>query len=189
MIDLEKNEQILLSARRHWFFLFAKLFPLLPLAGIPVFIAIVLSILGKVDPAASNLAGMFYRVQGGSSAFVIFILISWFLFLWIAAFVIWTDYYLDVLIVTDHRVINVEQKGLFKRETSSLHLDKIQDVSVDISGMLATFLSFGRLRIQTASEVGEFTLNGIKDPIAVKNLILEQHEKAMTKLRTVRIEQ
>lgn len=101
----------------------------------------------------------------------------------------WTDFYLDVLVVTDHRIINIEQKALFARETSSLHLDKIQDVSVEVFGILATFLSFGNLKIQTAGEMEEFIIKGIKDPDAIKQTILEQHEKAMIKLRTVRIEQ
>jgi uncharacterized membrane protein YdbT with pleckstrin-like domain len=188
MIDLENNEKILLQARRHGFFLFTRLIALFPLVAIPIIFVIGMQRFGGSDPEASPLAGIFYHADGSGTAFVIFLLFSWLLSVWIGAFVVWTDYYLDVLAVTDHRLINIEQKGLFSRETSSLHLDKIQDVSVEINGLLATFLSFGSLRVQTAGEVEEFVLHGIKDPNAIKKLILEQHERAMTKLRTVRIE-
>jgi hypothetical protein len=179
MIDLETNEKILLQGRRHWFFLVTRLFALLPLVLLPVII---------IFFASGTSTEYFSFTQKSGTAFIIFLLFTWLLFLWISAFIMWTDFYLDVLIVTDHRVINIEQKALFARETSSLHLDKIQDVSVEVFGMLATFLSFGNLKIQTAGEVEEFVIKGIKNPDAIKQLILEQHEKAMTKLRTVRIE-
>jgi uncharacterized membrane protein YdbT with pleckstrin-like domain len=188
MIDLEKNENVLLTARRHVFFLFVKLASLLPLIIIPLVIIFVVETIENFNPDVASFTKTFYNVQGGGSALVIFLLFTWLLFIWIGAFVIWTDYYLDVLVVTDHRVINIEQKALFSRETSSLHLDKIQDVSVEITGVVATFLNFGSLRIQTAGEVEEFVLKGIKDPNGIKKVILEQHEVAMTKLRTVRIE-
>ena len=181
MIDLEQNEQVLLQARRHWYFLLQRLLPMLPLVFIPIIVIVLL-------PVASAHLPNLYHTSAGSSAFIIFILFSFFLFLWISAFTMWTNYYLDVLVVTDRRVINIEQQALFKRETSSLELDKIQDVSVEIFGVLATFLSFGNLRIQTAGKVEEFIINGIKDPDAVKDFILEQHEKALAKLQTVRIE-
>jgi uncharacterized membrane protein YdbT with pleckstrin-like domain len=179
MIDLEKNETILLQARRHWFFLVTKLFALLPL----VIISFVIIFFTE-----SSGAEYFSFTQKNGTAFIVFLLFTWLLFLWVIAFIMWTNFYLDVLIVTDHRIINIEQKALFARETSSLHLDKVQDVSVEVFGLLATFLSFGNLKIQTAGEVGEFIIKGIKNPDATKQTILEQHEKAMTKLRTVRIE-
>ncbi|MCK9352076.1 MAG: PH domain-containing protein [Candidatus Paceibacterota bacterium] len=178
MIDLEQNEKILLHARRHWFFLFQKILSLIPLVVIPVIV--IFSVPMTVDSFSFS--------EKSGVALIIFFLFSWLLCIWITSFIMWTDFYLDVLIVTDHRVINVEQKALFSRETSSLHLDKIQDVSVDVHGVIATFLSFGTLRIQTAGETGEFGIKGIKEPDQVKKIILEQHEKAMAKLRTVRIE-
>lgn len=188
MIDLENNEKILLQARRHGFFLFTRLIALFPLVAVPVLLVIGMQKFGDSGSGTSPLAGIFYHTDGSGTALVVFLLFAWLLFVWISAFIMWTDYYLDVLVVTDHRLINIEQKGLFSRETSSLHLDKIQDVSVEINGLLATFLSFGVLRVQTAGEVEQFVLHGIKNPNVIKKLMLEQHEKAMTKLRTVRIE-
>jgi len=190
MVDLEQNEQILLTARRHWFTLFLRLIPLLFFAIVPILIIVVLQIVGGIAENSLTSGGQNLFAQGGSlPALIIFLLFSWLLCIWIAIFTVWTDYYLDILLVTDHRIINVEQKALFSREIASLHLDKIQDVTIDINGFLATFLLFGNLRIQTAGEVEEFVIRGIKDPTTIKNTILEQHEKAMAKLRVVRIEQ
>ncbi|MFA5831714.1 MAG: PH domain-containing protein [Candidatus Paceibacterota bacterium] len=189
MIDLEQNEQVLLTSRRHWFTLFVRLFPLLLFAIVPIVIIAALQVLGSIAENSLTAGGKnFFPLSGSMPALIIFLLFSWLLCVWIGAFIIWTDYYLDVLIVTDHRIINVEQKALFSREIASLHLDKIQDVTIDINGVLATFLIFGDLRIQTAGEVEEFVIRNVKDPTTIKNVILEQHEKAMKKLRVVRIE-
>jgi len=188
MVDLEHNEKIITTARRHWFVLAAKLLPLIPLALIPVAVIVIVEVLGETAPGSVlTFSETFFKLGGGGTAFVIFLLFSWFLLLWIGAFIIWTDYYLDALVITDHRVINIEQKGLFSRETSSLHLDKIQDVTIDISGILPTFLSFGNMRIQTAGEMEEFVIHSIREPEKLKSIILEAHEKAEAKNRVVTI--
>jgi uncharacterized membrane protein YdbT with pleckstrin-like domain len=188
MVDLEQNEKIITTARRHWFVLLARLVPFVLLAIIPVFLIIVVEIMGAAYPdSIITVSQAFFKHSGSGSAFVIFLLFSWLLFLWVGAFVTWTDYFLDVLVITDHRVINIEQKGLFSRETSSLHLDKIQDVTIDVSGILPTFLSFGNMRVQTAGEMEEFSIHAIRNPEKLKAIILEAHEKAEAKNREVTI--
>lgn len=188
MIDLEIGEKILLRARRHWFFFATKIIALVPLVAIPIILIATTKALSTTNPEAFSYLNNFYNTENGSSALVIFLLFSWFLGLWIVAFIMWTNYYLDVLIVTDRRVINIEQKALFSRETSSMSLDKIQDVSTEIDGILATFLAFGSLRIQTAGEVEQFVLHGLKNPNEVKALILEEHERESNRLRKVVVE-
>lgn len=96
-----------------------------------------------------------------------------FLFLWLLFFVIWIDYYFDVWIVTNERIINIEQKGLFTRVVSELELEKIQDVTTDVRGVIPTFLNYGNLLIQTAGERERFIFRNIPDPYAVKDLIMK----------------
>jgi uncharacterized membrane protein YdbT with pleckstrin-like domain len=180
MIALEQNETILLRGRRHWFILALRLLPLIPFVLIPL---VVFGILGTIPLQIDSLV----EVSGNGSSFAVFILFSWFLFVWIGGFIIWTDYFLDVLVVTDKRIINIEQKGLFSRETASLRLDKIQDITIDINGILATFLSFGNIRIQTAGEQEEFMIRYIKNPESLKSAILKEHNRVVEELREVRI--
>lgn len=180
MITLEPNESIVLQVRRHWFSLFLRLLPLVLCAVIPIFLfGFVQTLLFK--------GGGFGNENAGELSFSVFLLFSWILFVWIGAFVVWTDYFLDVLVVTNKRIINTEQKALFSREISSLRLDKIQDVTIDISGILATFLLFGNIRIQTAGEQEEFMIRFIKDPESLKNTILKEHDRVIEELREVRI--
>lgn len=180
MIALESNEIIILRGRRHWFILALRLLPLVPFIFIPLLIFGIASTL----PSQTD---SLIKMSGNGATFAIFILFSWFLFVWIGAFIIWTDYFLDVLVVTNKRIINIEQKALFSREIASLRLDKIQDITIDISGILATFLSFGNMRIQTAGEQEEFLIRFIQNPEVLKNIILKEHNRVVEELREVRI--
>lgn len=66
------------------------------------------------------------------------------------------DYYLDVYIITNERIVNIEQNGFFKREISELHLHQIQDVSAKVNGFLPTIMHYGDVFIQTAAERENF---------------------------------
>lgn len=180
MINLEPDETIVLRGRRHWFVLALRLLPLIPFVIIPLIVFALLH-------AMTADTGSFIKIGGNESAFAVFIIFSWFLLVWIGAFIIWTDYFLDVLVITDKRIINIEQKALFSREIASLRLDKIQDITIDISGILATFLSFGNMRIQTAGEQEEFLIRFIQNPESLKKTILREHNRVVEELREVRI--
>ena len=83
-----------------------------------------------------------------------------------------TEYYLDVLVITSKRIIHADQKSLFSRNTSTLELEKIQDVTVEVDGFLETILGFGTVRIQTAGEMKDFVLHQAHHPETVKEEIL-----------------
>jgi uncharacterized membrane protein YdbT with pleckstrin-like domain len=96
-----------------------------------------------------------------------------FIFTWITFFIIWIDYYFDVWIVTNQRIVNIEQKGMFSRVVSELELEKIQDVTTDVRGVIPTFLNYGDLMVQTAAERERFRFRKVPDPYAVKDLIMK----------------
>lgn len=97
--------------------------------------------------------------------------------IWIISFLIWIDYYLDVWIITDKRIVNIEQKGLFSRFISELELEKIQDISTDVRGVIPTFLNYGDLQVQTAAEKEKFLFHNIPDPYSVKDMIMKLQKK------------
>jgi uncharacterized membrane protein YdbT with pleckstrin-like domain len=103
------------------------------------------------------------------------------LVVWIAFFVLWTDYYLDVWYVTNERIIAVEQKGLFWREIIDLRYEKVQDVTVEISGIISTLLDFGDLHVQTAGVGREIILRKAAKPDEAKRIILYEHSKTLEK--------
>lgn len=174
MIKLEENENIVLEIRKHWFILFfeALFLVLLILVSVMVFF-------GAENFSVSRTVDWQIKLVVAS---------TWFLFIWIIFFIVWTDYYLDIFIITNKRIIDMEQKGLFSREISTLRLDRIQDVKVEVHGLIATLLKFGNINIQTAGEEKEFVLKGLPQPYKIKEAIMAEYDKAVEKMRTVKIE-
>lgn len=164
-----ENEQIILFLRRHWFIFFMRL------------LLIVIAIVGLVliyfffNALNSNIKeSEFYNLLlfGESLAT---------LFIWNFFFILWLDFYLDVWIVTNERIINIEQRGFFYRNISELKLTKIQDVTSEIIGVIPTLLDYGNIYVQTAGEVGRFIFYQIPHPNKVKNVIVELQERELKK--------
>ena len=91
-------------------------------------------------------------------------------------FLEWLLYWLDVWIVTTERIVKVEQQHLFRRSIAEFRLSRVQDVRVDIHGVLATALKFGDLVVETASEGPAFTFTRIPHPEQIKDIILHHQE-------------
>ena len=88
------------------------------------------------------------------------------------SFSIIIEWMLDVTIITTERLITVEEYSLFHWEISTLQLERVQDVVVDIKGVLQNFFNFGTVTVQTASESAGFEMPATPQPFAVKEQIL-----------------
>ncbi len=107
---------------------------------------------------------------------VLFFAAIWWLILLFIFFEIWLDYWLDAWIITNLRVISINQIGLFRRVYSEFSLSRIQDVSIETNGVLATFLGYGNIRIQTAGE-NDFHGRTMPNLSEVKNCLMEYSVK------------
>lgn len=94
-------------------------------------------------------------------------------------FLIFMDWYLDVWILTNERIVDIEQKGLFNRHVSEFEFFRIQDVTVEAKGVFATLFNFGNIRIQTAGERVEFIFSQVSSPYSVKDRILKEAKEAI----------
>ncbi len=117
----------------------------------------------------------------------LFILLSliYYGFIWIIAFTIWVDYYLDVWIVTNERLLDIEQIGFFNRVVSELDLKRIQDITSRVHGMLPTMFGFGNIHIQTAAEKSKFDMKSIPHPVTARRQITKLYRAAKEKDRLV----
>lgn len=155
------NEEIILMLRRHWLIIAYKL-------GILIFLLTIFLILNYLNLLNLGTAPFFVNLE------LVLLFDSFALmFFWLVLFVVWIDYYFDVWIVTDQRIISIEQFGLFRREISELEHSKIQDVTTEIHGVIPTLLKFGYVYIQTAGEKSRFTFKQIGNPVKVKNMIMK----------------
>ncbi|MDP1845337.1 MAG: PH domain-containing protein [Candidatus Moranbacteria bacterium] len=160
-----ENENIILFLRRHWFVFLMRI--LLVVASV-ISLIFVYFLFSAIN---SNFAESEYHnllLFGESLAT---------LFVWNFFFILWLDYYLDAWIVTNERIINIEQRGFFNRDISELKLTKIQDVTSEIIGVIPTLLNYGNIYVQTAGEKERFTFCQIPNPNYVKNVIVELQEK------------
>jgi len=86
------------------------------------------------------------------------------------------DYWLDTWIVTNRRILNIEQNGLFGRTTSELRLYRVQDVTAKVAGFVQSMLDFGMVYVQTAGEKEYFTFEDVPHPNLISKQILELAE-------------
>lgn len=155
-----ENEQILQVIHRHWFNITVQLGVSLLLS---FFLLGSISFLPLLFPEAAALQ---------NASFFAFIQSTILLFMWIYGFLAWIDYYFDVWIVTNERIVNIEQRGLFTRHISELRFSRIQDVTASVSGLVSTILNFGDVAVQTAAEEERFVFRQVADPFAVKDRIM-----------------
>jgi hypothetical protein len=94
------------------------------------------------------------------------------------------NFYLSLQIVTNKRVIDIDQKGLFDREINSMPVSNIEDVTFKMSGFAGTVFNYGNVIIQTAGTgstmtgtlgtedvINGFTFNNVPHPKKVANLL------------------
>jgi membrane protein YdbS with pleckstrin-like domain len=140
LIKQKSYERIEHVLRRHPITFIPEIALFLVLAAVPVIVYLLINTLfptllqGPVIYPISILAGSIYYLS--------------ILLFFYAQFI---TYYLDVWVVTNDRIIDVEQLGLFSRTISEVDLFRIQDVTSDIHGVFATFFNYGNVAIKTAS--------------------------------------
>lgn len=110
---------------------------------------------------------------------------AYYLWVWLFFFSTFVDFYLDAWIVTNDRILNIEQKGLFNRTVSELDLLNIQDITSEVHGVLPFFFGYGNVQIQTAAEQGRFVFEQIPNPEGVRKRLLTLVEEEQKKMRSV----
>jgi len=83
----------------------------------------------------------------------------------------WIGWYYSVFIVTDQRLIQITQKGLFHRSVVDLSLSQIQMVNYEVAGLQETILGFGTIMMQTY--VGDLVIHDIHHPAKIQKKILQ----------------
>lgn len=162
----EKDEKLILFLRRHWIILIAKWLVVLVIALVPLVIYFFLS---YFEPEILKKYVYYAFLFLLSSLYYLFTLLFF-----LNAFI---DYYLDVWIVTDRRIINIEQRGLFNREIAEHTLERIQDVTAIQKGFWQTLFSYGDVHVQTAGEIQRFVFRQVNDPFNVVRIINEEIKK------------
>ncbi|MBP6916824.1 PH domain-containing protein [Candidatus Saccharibacteria bacterium] len=145
--QLFEDEEILLLFRKH---------PIVMRREIVV--ASVLLLLGILPAVIKPTFGFFF---GG--------LAVGFILAFAVMFYAWIGWHFSAYIVTDQRLIQMTQKGLWQRSEVDIGLDKIQAISYQIKGVQETILGFGTIVVQTY--VGELVIHNVNHPKKIQQRV------------------
>lgn len=163
MIHLGKNEKVLMVLHRHWIVIMQK-----------ISIGVLLLILPAFTIPAIRSTGIISTDH--ILPYLGFATVIYTMIITLFIFTFWINYYLDMWIITSERIIDIEQKGLFNRQVSEFALSRVQDITIVIPNITATFMRYGDIVIQTAGEKS-FSINQIPNVYKAKDLILDQAKK------------
>lgn len=166
--DFKPDEEILVIARKHWFIFFLQGLGLLIIFLIPFFFIPILSIFVNAGGGAVSIP----------AGYGLFFMSLWALIVWQLLFARWTDYYFDIWIVTNWRIIDIDQKGFYRRNVSTLlNLDHIEDITTEEEGFFGSLLGYGSLQVQTAAASVEFIMPSIARARNVEQIIRKAQER------------
>ncbi|MBN1263435.1 MAG: PH domain-containing protein [Candidatus Pacebacteria bacterium] len=151
----EKKEKIILLLRRHWFtnlswFLAGVFFFILP--GI-LFLFV-----------SFDFMPLRFRVVG---------LVIWYLVLAGYFFERFLNWYFNVFIITDERIIDFDFFGLIYKEVSDAKIEDIQDVTYRVGGFVRNLFDFGDVFFQTSAELPRFEFRDVPQPARVARVLRE----------------
>lgn len=174
-IQLEADEKIVQTIHKHWFVVFSHAVSIGLVAAAPLAGWIIISILTQQADSTLPVELATY------TAYFVFFYSFWLLVCWMMFIHAWTTQHLDVWVITTRRVIVIDQVSLFRRRIGSFRLEKLQDVNIEIDGILATFLKYGTIEAETASgsHDAEFRTTHLPHPRNIKAIILKVADDLM----------
>lgn len=170
--SLEPGEKIIATVRKHPLIVVGQLIPFAILAWLPSLLPVAANLIVQMSPETPL---QFLSYLTADNPWTRFIIGMYWLFVWIGAFGVFTDYYLDHWVITNHRIMSIDQQGFFDRRVASLHLNRIQDVMTDIEGLLGELFGFGTLSVETAGDdPTRFRIYGVAHAKSVRDLIMKE---------------
>lgn len=80
-------------------------------------------------------------------------------------------------IVTSDSITQVTQLGLFRKHTSQLSLENLEDVTFEQNSFVQTMFGFGTLKVETAGERAKFVFPFCPSPAQCAKDIIQAHDE------------
>ncbi len=164
-VHQKSYEQIEHTLRRHWVTFIPSIIIFLIMLAVPIIVFFLIQKLfpnlltGPISQPLTVLFGSSYALMTYLFFYIQFI-----------------DYYLDLWIVTNDRIIDIEQKGLFDRTITELELFQIQDVTSSVKGLFPTIFHYGDVTVTTASSTQSIIFHEIPNPDLVRQELIRLAE-------------
>lgn len=146
---LRDGERLIMTLHRHWIILVFHFLYMLILIVTTTFLLVYRESIMSITGGAIfwGAISLFWIV------FLTFILLDW------------INDELDLFIITDTRIIGIDQISALSRSVSECSLDRVQEVNAHTAGILQTIFGFGDVHIRTASETSNMVIRYAPDPI------------------------
>lgn len=161
----QPNEKIVLAVREHWFRLFSKIVLIAILSLVPFLIRLLMfeTDILELTPTVDGIITVFSHV--------------YYLGLLVALYIIFVLYYLNLHVVSEERIVDIDQVGLLFHEVSELNIETIEDVTSQTKGLIGNILDYGTVFIQTAGATERFEFENVSNPAQIASIILELYEQ------------
>ena len=84
----------------------------------------------------------------------------------------WINHELDMYVITNSRIIWIEQVWFLNREVSQCALSDVQEVNSKTKGFFANMFNYWSLTIQTAWNASNFHMDYVPDPLQTSRKVL-----------------
>ena len=163
------GEVIQLLVRKHWIID-------VKIAAIFAFLALIPGTVAVVSPIL-----LWDGVLTDTILLIIIGVLVYFLFMMLITYIKWLNEELDIIIVTNERIVAHDQIDLFHRQVSETNIGQIQDVKGIERGMLGSIFHYGKLEMQTAARDIMFKIHHVRDPYNSARIILDIRDQYIDK--------
>jgi uncharacterized membrane protein YdbT with pleckstrin-like domain len=161
----EKGEEIILLLRRHW------------ITNLPWLLIVILMSLAPI------LLKFFPFLDFLPLRFRLISVTVWYMLTLAFVFEQFLSWFFNVNIVTDERIVDIDFYSLIYKEISHCKIDRIQDVTYKMGGVIRTLFNYGDVLIQTAGERPVFEFSAVPKPTIVvrkiNDLIVEEEQEQL----------
>lgn len=154
--NLRPGERIEYVLHRHWITLLYTSGYILVLVLVTLFMLVFHSALSVFLP----------------STLITLLLLTFIMFFTLFIYVYWVDNELDFYIITNERIIAIEQLSFLNRTVRECSLEQVQEVNGFARGLLENILNYGCVTIRTASDISEFNMELAPEPLENARIIL-----------------
>ena len=97
----------------------------------------------------------------------------YYLFVVLYFYTYFVTFYLNLTVITNDRIVDISQNGLFSRTIAEIDLYLIQDATSEIKGFFPTLFDYGNVMLQTAGAVPRCTLRDVSHPHQLRKKLLD----------------
>ncbi len=182
----QNDERVLLFLRRHWVSFVLSLLVVVMMVLLPIVMLVFFDLLdfdlqSLLTTAFQGVESEYPEIR--AKQFSVFLFSAYYFFVLSYFLILWLDYYFDITIVTNERIIDIQQTGLFNRSVSELYLTQVQDVSGKQIGIAQSIFGYGNVIIQTAGSKTNFVIDHVHNAYDVARKIIDLQEALMERNR------